>query len=210
MRAFSVVEETGLRKTDWSTGRAKIEGSKEISGGTDPEFTYDPDNPNGPPHVDEAVQFTFDADYDVNAKSVEILLSKFSLHEVIDLGLQVNLESGITTTLSFLGTDDADIFEQVGDYNDKLWKLKFSGIDTLDDDDLIRSFEIRAIEDNPNHPSGTAEHFMIVALTASYSEAGHGGGGGNPPPVVPEPSSIMVWLLLGLSCSCVRWWQRRR
>ncbi len=160
VRAFKVDGPTGLRQIDSGSGLAKIEGSKHISGGTDDD-TYDPNKPNGAPHVDEAVKFEFNKrSFEVIAQSVEVLLSEFAPEEIVDL--HIELTSGPDIDLTFLQTTDANIFELVGD---KVWKLKLSGVAGLGPDDLIDNFTIRANDDNPASPRGTAEHFWISGLT---------------------------------------------
>ncbi|MHC4337344.1 MAG: PEP-CTERM sorting domain-containing protein [Planctomycetota bacterium] len=182
VRAFKVDGATGLREIDGCSGLAKIEGSKDVSGGTGPD-TYDTLKPNGAPHVDEAVNFNFnDSLFYVNAMSVEVFLSKFSPSDIIDLHL--DLTSGPDIYLQSLQTIDTSIFEQVDPAHDKLWKLKFSGISQLLTNDLIDSFEICAIDDNPLEPSCTAEHFLISGITVNATP-------------VPEPTTVA---LLGLGC----------
>lgn len=182
VRAFKVDSPTGLREVDSRSGLAKIEGSKEVSGGTGPD-TYDPIKPNGAPHVDEAVNFNFnDSLFYVNAMSVEVLLSKFDPSHKIDLHL--DLTSGPDIYLESLQTTDTSIFEQVDPAYDKLWKLKFSGISQLRTNDLIDGFEIRVIDDDPSEPRGTAEHFFISGITIDAAP-------------VPEPVTVA---LLGLGC----------
>lgn len=177
VRAFEVDGATGLREFDDSSGLAKIEGSKDVSGGTGPD-TYYPLKPNGPPHVDESVTFDFVPQFYANALSVEVLLSKFDPSDIIDL--HIDLTSGPDIYLEFLQTTDTSIFEQVDPTYDKLWKLKFSGLSGLKPGDLIDNFTIRANDDEPLHPRGTAEHFLITGMTAE---------------VVPEPATVV---LLGL------------
>lgn len=172
VRAFKVIGATGLREIDDKSGLAKIEGSKHVSGGTGPE-AYDADSPNGAPHVDEVVNFKFNPALHADAMSVEVLLSDFEPTDVIDL--HIELMSGSIFNYDFLTTSNSNIFEEIGD---KLWKLKFDGISNLAAGDLIDSFAIRAIDDNPSDPRGTAEHFFITGMS-----------------FVPEPATIV---LLGL------------
>jgi len=173
VKAFTVGTD-GLRVLDNATGRAKIEGSKHVSGGTDVSV-YNAGSPNGPPHVDEDVTFDFNPLFSVNANDIEVFLSDFETTDIIDLS--INLTNGTFTDLLFLGTGaGSGIFENLGD---KLWKLKFDGLAGLSDNALVDSFTIRANDDDPNDPRGTAEHFFITGLT---SEA-------NP---VPIPGAIYL------------------
>jgi len=176
VRAFTVDGVTALREIDSGTGRAKIEGSRHVSGGTGPT-TYDSSSPNGAPHVDESVNFDFDPFFNVNAQSVEVFLSKFNSSDIIDL--HIERTSGSDIDLTFLGTSSSSIFEQVGVDKDKLWKLKFSGISLLGPSDLIANFSIRANDNDPSAPKGTAEHFFISSFSADASP-------------VPEPSSLVL------------------
>lgn len=180
VRAFEVDVVKLERKIDSGSGAAmlaEIEGSPHVSGGTEPY----PDladkiaagKLNTAPHVDESVTFDFIPQFYANALSVEVLLSKFDLTDIIDL--HIDLTSRPDIYLEFLQTTDTSIFEQVGADKDKLWKLKFSGIGQLQTGDLIQNFTIFANDDNPQNPSGTAEHFLITGMTA-----------------VPEPATICL------------------
>jgi len=176
VRAFKVIDATGLREIDSGSGLAKIEGSKHVSGGTGND-TYNSGSPNGAPHVDEAVNFKFNPLFYANAQSVEVLLSEFDSTDIIDL--HIDLTSG-PIYLPSLGTSDTNIFEQVGS---KLYKLKFSGISGLLPTDLIDNFTICAIDDDPLNPTGTAEHFWITGISAN---------------VIPEPATVALLALGGL------------
>jgi len=185
VRAFKV-DSAGMRT--YKGGLAElieVEGSKPVSGGTGPD-TFDPPNRNGAPHVDEAVIFDFNPQFYVDALSVEVLLSEFDLTDIVDL--HIELTSGPALDFYFLQTTDTNIFEQVGVDKDKLWKLKFSGLGGLGAGDFVDYFAISANDDNPQNPSGTAEHFLITGMTA-----------------VPEPATLA---LLGLGALILR--RRRR
>src|SRR6202007_3240044 len=88
VRAFTVTggagPTSGLRLLDGATHRARIEGSKEVSGGTG-AAAYDPASPNGAPHVDEEATFTFDPSLSVGASTVVVVLSKFGEADTLDL-----------------------------------------------------------------------------------------------------------------------------
>jgi len=183
VRAFTVVEATGQREIDSDSGLAKIEGSKDVSGGTNDD-TYNLLKPNGAPHVDEAVNFNFNSSLLTDAQSVEVLLSKFITDDIIDL--HIELVSGATFDFAFLKTSDTSIFEQLGDDKDKLWRFKFSGIDQLQAGDLIDNFSIRANDDDPLNPRGTAEHFWVTGITADVD-------------VIPEPVTVLLLALGGVN-----------
>ena len=175
VRAFTV-DDFGLRKLDSATGLALIEGSKHVSGGTGPEI-YIPGGANGAPHVDEDVNFDFSSAFQVDGSSVEVLLSKYVSSNIVDL--HIDMASGEAIDLPFLETTNTAIFERIGGSRDRLWKLKFSGISQLQAGDRIDSFTIRANDDNPSCPRGTAEHFFITGFTVDAD-------------VVPEPATVAL------------------
>lgn len=181
VRAFTVDGDL-KREVDSGSGLAKIEGSKDVSGGTDSSDRYVLGKLNGAPHTDEAVNFDFGpSSFYAKALSVEVLLSDFDPTDVLDL--HIELTSGFAIDLPFLSIDpfDTSIFERVEPAYDKLWTLKFSGISQLQWGDLIDNFTIRANDDDPGNPRGTAEHFLINGIAGEV--------------VAPEPATIC---LLGL------------
>lgn len=163
VRAFTVSDTTGLRTLDGS-GRARIEGSKDVSGGTGPANFRIGGSNNGAPHVDEEALFTFNPALSVLAASTEAVLSKFDTTDVIDLS--VTLASGATLSMSFQGTGNAALLQAIS-VSQKVWRVRLAGVPGVGPSDLVRSFSIRAIEDNPSSPSGTAEHFLITGVTAT-------------------------------------------
>jgi len=176
VRAFTVDGPTGLREIDSKSGLAKIEGSKHVSGGTGPT-SYDSGDPNGPPHVDEAVYFDFNPAWIVNAQSVEVLLSEFDPTDIIDL--HIERTSAADIDLMFLQTTNTAIFEEIGD---KLWKLKFAGLPQLGPADLVERFSIAADDNKPGDPHDTAEHFFVTGLKVD---------------AVPEPATMSL-MVIGL------------
>ena len=171
VRAFTVVggsgPTSGLRMLDAATGRARIEGSKEVSGGTG-AAAYDPASPNGAPHVDEEATFTFDPSVSVGASTVVVVLSKFSEADILDL--TVVLGSGTTFTHSVNAFDPA--MEPVGDAKAALWRLWFARLPEVSPTDSVSSFSIRALDNNPAAPKGTAEHFLISAISGEATPGG--------------------------------------
>jgi hypothetical protein len=186
VRAFMVDETTGLRTFHtmgpMATGRARIEGSKEVSGGTGPTSGLD----NGPPHVDEDVIFDINTALALQAKSFSVLLTKFEDNDRIDLTIERLV--GAPITLTFQGTSNTSLFEEVGT-DDKVWKVNFSGVPGLLDDDIIKSFTIRAVDNNPSMPRGTAEHFLINGFAFDDTPVLEQG------PLVPEPAVAGVMVL---------------
>ncbi len=185
VRAFQVDKDAyRIYDAEGSALLADIKGSGHVSGGTGPD-TFDPLNPNGAPHVDEAVKFDFDSFWLVDAHSVEVLLSDYDPSDIIDLDIE--LTSGSMFDFDFLQTTDTSIFEKVDSSYDKLWRLKFSGLSGLGATDLIDNFTIYANDDDPLNPSGTAEHFYITGMTADVEP-------------VPAPSAVVLGSLgLGFS-----------
>lgn len=189
VRAFTVNKTTALRTFDTGgNGRAKIEGSKEVSGGTQ-DSTYDASDPNGAPHVDEDVQFTMASDFDLDAGSLEFLLTKMEDGDRVDFW--VHTRDGSDYHDTFLGlADDPSFLSIYGASGDKVKKLSSSGFAGISgkEVDWVR---IRAVDDDPDHPRGTAEHFLINSI-----------GGVN---LVPEPGSLVA---LGLGVAVLS--RRRR
>jgi len=193
VRSFSVAP-SGLRTFDADNGRAEIEGSKHVSGGTGPN-TFDPSDPNGAPHVNEIVYFDFDSAYaGLAANSIRVLLSEFDYdtskadkQEVINL--HIVLRSGGTIDRLAIGpSNNAEgIFTAASSdpSKDKLWMVDFSAISELGVGDLIDSFSISALDDYPSAPKETAEHFFITGFEGTG---------------VPEPATmaLMGFGILGL------------
>jgi len=173
VRAFKVGTD-GLRTIDSETGLALIEGSKEVSGGTGPS-AYNVNDPNGPPHVDEDVLFSFDPASYVFGQSIVVTLSKFEATEKIDLTL--NLVGGGPLSYLFIGPPGGGFT----DLTEKVYNLSFAGLAGLGADDVVSSFSIRALDNNPiDDPKDTAEHFLITGFRAE----------------VPEPATL-VFVSLG-------------
>jgi len=173
VRAFTV-DSNGNRQLNAATQTYLIEGSKEVSGGTDP-CTW---NANKPPHVDEIVNFNFAKN--VLGTSIVVTLTKFDgtgtgttglngSEDIVDI--VINRVSGAQIDLKSLRKSaNPNLFTAVQSYND-VYNLNFSAIPGLLATDIVTSFGIRANDDNPSSPQGTAEHFLINGLTATIAPA---------------------------------------
>jgi hypothetical protein len=181
VRAFTV-DTNGART--FSGGLAKIEGSKEVSGGTDLSTTLQ----NGPPHVDECATFVIDPGTSLKADSFVVRMSKMEATDLIDLHLTL-LDNSVLD-YSFIGPGDAG-WTEVGSGN-KLYDLAFSGLAGIDSLDFIKNFTICAVDpaDAPGatvNAKSTAEHFLITGFIAETGIPNTG--------ETPEPASLG---LLGL------------
>jgi len=184
VRAFGV--NTSSLRAYGSNGRAKIEGSRHVSGGTGPN-TFFVCDPNGPPHVNEIAYFNFNPGHSgLAAESVRVLLSDFDYdaakaHKQDKIDLHIELRSGGTVDRLFVGpsNDVEGLFEDAGTDpgKDKLWMLNFSALGELLPGDVIASFSISAVDDYPTGPTNTAEHFFITGFTATE---------------MPEPATVSL------------------
>ena len=193
VRPFTVNETTGLREAGLNPA---IEGSKEVSGGTDPtDFAT---RGNGAPHVDERVLFTFAQG--VLGSSINVVLTKFDATGT-NGGLN-NTEDVFDLIISRMGLADltysnvhksvppgSATISYIGVEADQVVNLNFAGLLAygLGATDVVTSFSIRANDDDPTNPAGTAEHFLIDGLSANLA----------PPPSVPDGGSTIA--LLGLA-----------
>lgn len=187
----------GLREIDAKSGRAKIEGSKEVSGGTDPTTSFDPVDPNGAPHVDELVNFAIDSVYEVLGESIEVTFSMFNATDRI--WLHLDLDGGGILDYTFIGPGGPEGV-QFTDLGNSVWNLNFAGLTGLSSTDIVRNFYIRAIDDDPSHPTGTAEHFLITGLKMDARLQS----------VVPEPASAVLFATAAGSLLAYRGFRRRR
>ncbi|MCE5325968.1 MAG: pilus assembly protein TadG-related protein [Planctomycetaceae bacterium] len=154
VRAFTISTVTGQRVL--SGGLAKIEGSKEVSGGTGPASGI----ANGPPHVDEELQFAISDQVSVKAQGVKLVLSKFGDTDAIDLAIA--LEDGTQMAYKFIGPGHrcSSAFTNLGN---SVWAVNFASLEGLPNL-RVSSFAIRAIDPNPTSPKGTAEHFDVARV----------------------------------------------
>lgn len=175
VRAFTT-NNAGLRLL--SGGYAKIEGSKEVSGGNGPT-TYNPNKPNGAPHVDEAVHFDYEASAQVRANSVEVTLNKFKSSNAVLVTLMTN--KGTYEKLAY--STDGAFLQKVGGSKSETWVFKTSGFGLVDGEVASR-MSVRAVNPKPTDITlGTKEHFLVDGF--SYQP-------------VPEPATLAV-LGLGLA-----------
>jgi hypothetical protein len=178
---------------------AKIEGSKEVSGGTDPNTTWD--GMNGAPHVDEEAIFNFNTSLNLAAKSFTITLTKFDgtgtgggLNGTQDaIWLHIDLVGGGSRELQAATASNSGganpLFTQIGAAADQVFNVNFNAtVLNLSATDRISSFFVRAIDDNPSAPTGTAEHFLINGFTYSDNPVGADG--------VPLPATVWGGLVL--------------
>jgi len=177
IRTFTV-DSTGKRIIDSTTKRPEIEGSKEISGGTDTSNTIQ----DGPPHVDERADFNFNSGVvPLQANSVKVVLTTFATTDKFNLHV---VTANGTYDFTNLGTGN------MTNPTDSVWVIDFgnipglvSGLET--DTSVIQSFSVTAIDPADYNTSikaqSTAEHFLINGFTASTTT------------VVPEPASLLLF-----------------
>ncbi len=154
VRPFTINTVTGLRVL--SGGLAKIEGSKEVSGGTGPASGVF----NGPPHVDEELQFAISDQVYVKAPSVKLVLSKFAATDAVDLAIV--LEDGTQMAYKSIGPgrSGSTAFTNLGN---SVWAVDLAGLEGLPNL-RVSSFTVRATDPNPASPKGTAEHFCVARI----------------------------------------------
>jgi hypothetical protein len=193
VRAFTVIVgglDAGLRDIDGGTGRAIIEGSKHVSGGTDLSHGPDPtladlSSPNGADHVDEAVYFDFNPSLmAVDADSFAIRITELEAIKDV-MTVVIKRQSGADITLSNIDVTHPAFVEQGS--GDKVFDLDFSLIAGLLDDDVLTYVSVRAEmngeigEDLDKRKS----HFFLNGLDMTVTP-------------IPEPSTLMLGILASM------------
>jgi hypothetical protein len=162
----------------------------------------DSGNTFGAPHVNENVLFNPGPGMQILAQSVEVRLSKFEyrsggLNKQNKIDPEIGLASGATIRrIPAVGPGNApgdpfEIFRPTSD--DKVWDVVFANIDGIEADDQVEWFSIRAEDDNPDEPSGTADRFLITGFQADVT-------------VVPVPGAFV----LGVAGLGLVGWGRKR
>jgi hypothetical protein len=212
LRAFESIDSNGLRIIG-SGGNAGLGGSKEVSGGTDDDRDFDIDA-NGAPHVDEIVNFDFDGAYQVEGKSIDIVLTKVKFGNQDDdpNGLRVALQISVLGTgdilddgscgMSQLDPSGCKVYNTIDDPTILVTDangnvtVDFDAIAELMSGDIVTMIRISALDDDvqPGNLKGTAEHFLINAVSGEFTPT-------------PEPSTA---LLMGLGLASLASQRRRR
>ena len=124
---------------------------------------------NGPPHTDESVALDFAIPLDAN--SMVLRLSKFEAGDVLDMSVTVRHLDNTTDTLTdtWLETSDAPLV--VVDAGDKVYDLVVGNVPGLLAGDVVTTFGIRAVDDDPDNPKGTAEHFFLNSIRGTVDAA---------------------------------------
>jgi len=122
---------------------------------------------NGPPHTDEFVALAFATP--LKADDMVVRLSKFDSTDVIDLSVTVKHLDNTTTTLTDPWLDTTEAPFVVVDAGDKVYDLVIGNIPGLAAGDVVTAFGIRAIDDDPANPKGTAEHFYLNSIRGSFN-----------------------------------------
>lgn len=174
VRAF-ILNSAGLRTFDKEL--AKIEGSKDVSGGTGPKI-FDPKSPNGAPHVDESVNFAFNQG--VFSDSLKFTVTALEKTDKIDL--TITTVGGATYNKLINPVTDSAFFTQLGSSSQKTYVVNTAAFGL--GQEVISNAILRAVDPNPLSPKSTAEHFLISGFSAQP---------------VPEPGILALAALGGLA-----------
>ncbi len=135
VRAFAT-NSSGLRT--FSSGKAKITGSIEMSGGTGPS-AFDPSPTDEP--LDEEITVEYSPTSQMVGDSIAVSLSKFQTGDRIEL--TINLVGGSILHFASL-SDSSSALDSLGN---NVQKLSFSKLSGLSSTAVVSSFTIRAIGD---------------------------------------------------------------
>ena len=207
VRAFTVSEGTTNDPANagnrTGSGTAyKIEGSKEVSGGTDcstfgakkDDCAGSPDysGVNGAPHVDELAFFDFTAGSGAwDAKNFSWVLTDFtSLSGSSGDRYDIHIDwVGGNCTEKFLssGAGTSGVSNTASGVLTGNSGFLTGGCAGIPAGAMLSDFYIRAVDDDPSNPRGTAEHFLINGFTVNPTEILPPEGG------VPEPSTPLLF-----------------
>jgi hypothetical protein len=215
VRAFTI-DTTGTAETNPNFGKRyfdRMEGSKEISGGTNPITTWDEfvdDSKaipsNNPPHVNEDVTFDINNEaFSVASNSISVLLTRLDnrTKKTVPTEDPGPLKVGLDLTINLLGgtqinktwgnisqADEEGLFSLFEDYDDVV-KIDFSALTEITSESIIDSFIIGARPDDIDGDDETDEHFLINGLMLEDVVIIE----------VPEPATFLI---LGLGWLVVR------
>ena len=205
VRAFEVngdKQDPNFLMRTYASGAAEIDGSKEVSGGTD--FTdldakINAGKLNSPPHVDESVIFDFDPWFNVKATSVKVIFEDFKFDPTGKIALDIKFTNRGPLAFPLLETSGATItaFTEL-DSGLKRWRLDFDQLPGLGTNDFVDYFEIRSLDDlTGGKTAETAQHFLINGLTLDAQP-------------VPTPSTLIGLVSMGAMGLILAWRRRRR
>jgi hypothetical protein len=215
VRAFTI-DTIGTAETNSNFGKRyfdRMEGSREVSGGTDPITTWDAfvdDSKaipsNNPPHVNEDVTFDFNNEaFSIAGNTVSVLLTRLDnrTKKTIPTEDPGPLKVGLDLTINLLGgtqiyktwgnisqVDEEGLFSLFEDYDDVV-KIDFSALTEITSGSIIDSFIIGARPDDIDADDETDEHFLINGLMLEDVAIIE----------IPEPATFLV---LGLGWLVVR------